>query len=97
MTRHRLAVAVAAIAYLGLGVRPGFAFVGTWSDPSSDLSYLEPAFDGVVAAVYVVGAVILARAAFAGQTRRVIAVPILLLPASALAFVLVLVVAGGLN
>lgn len=94
MTRHRVAVAVAAIAYLGLGVRMGFMFVTGWSDESSDLSDYEPVFDAAVAAVYAIGASMLVRTARVGKTRHVLAIPILFLPASGLAFLFSLLVIG---
>ena len=95
MSRRRLIVTVIAGAlYVAWGAWLGYA-IAQPSDPSEDMSTLDPLFDGVLAFAYVVGLVLLIRYAKGGQLVRTAAVPVLIVPASLAAVLLTIFLIGG--
>jgi hypothetical protein len=87
MGKHRLAVGVAALLYVGLGAWVVYIIAFPISDQSSDLSSLDPVAYGIIVGVYLAGAALLIRWARAHRTWRVLLVPIAFVPAALLALI----------
>jgi hypothetical protein len=87
MGKHRLAVGVAALLYVGLGAWVVYIIAFPISDQNSDLSSFDPFAQGIIIGVYLVGAALLIRWARAHRTWRVLLVPIAFIPAALLALI----------
>jgi hypothetical protein len=95
MSRRRLIVTViAAVLYAAWGVLIILTIVQP-SDPTEDMSNLQPLWDGVMAFLYAVGLLLFVRYARRGQVIRTAAVPVLIVPASLAAFLLVIFLVPG--
>jgi ABC-2 type transport system permease protein len=94
MTGRRVATGIAFVAYAGLGVGLVAYMIGL-HDPGSDLSVLDPLFDGLIVLVYAVGLRKLLRYRLIGDVRGMLAVPLIVLIAAPVAVVALLLLIGG--